>query len=87
MREDIQYEILEYLSRYPDARDSAEGIKTWWLSPNTEATLPEVEDALHELVRLHWVNQAGEGKVHLFGLEMTAKNEISAYLQREHRRG
>ena len=60
---------------------------TWWLSPKTEVTLPEVEDALSELVLRHWVNRAGEGKIHLFGLETAAMNEINDYLNREHRRG
>lgn len=87
MREDIQYQILQYLSRHPDARDSAEGIMTWWLSPKIEVTLPEVEDTLTQLVRLHWVNQTGGGKVDLFGLETAAMNEIKDYLKRGHRRG
>lgn len=87
MREDIQYQILLYLSRHPDARDSAEGIMTWWLLPNIQVTLPEVEDVLTQLVRRHWVNQTGQGKVELFGLETAAMNEINDYLKREYRRG
>lgn len=87
MREDIQYEILDYLSRYPNARDSAEGIMTWWLSRDTEVTLPEVEEALSELVRLRWINRAGEGKAQSYGLENTAMKEIRTYLAKERKRG
>ncbi len=87
MVEDIQHQILHYLLRYPEARDSAEGIMTWWLSPGASVTLPEVEDALSELVRLRWVNRAGEGDVQLFGLEAAATDEIESYLHRGLGRG
>lgn len=43
--------ILEHLRRFPNARDTARGVRDWWLGPELEdATLAEVELALRRLV-------------------------------------
>ena len=44
-------EILAYLSDHPDARDTVEGIATWWVaSRGVEADSPAVRVALADLV-------------------------------------
>lgn len=80
MREDLKRQILRYLTRHTSARDSAEGIRVWWLDRGCKATPPDVEEALAELVALGWVDDRGEGDVHLFGLLHAKMNEIREYL-------
>lgn len=47
----IAIAIQDYLDRYPDARDSARGVRDWWLPPSLQgAALAEVEQALWRLV-------------------------------------
>ena len=80
MREILGQQILRYLLVHPGARDSAEGIRVWWLRPGCEATAPEVEEALDELVDRGWVETSGEGDVILFGLVPSASADIRRYL-------
>jgi hypothetical protein len=80
MRETLGQQILRYLLVHPDARDSADGIRVWWLQPGCEATAPEVEEALEELVERRWVHTSGEGDVILFGLVPSASADIRDYL-------
>lgn len=49
---EIATEILEYLRRNPEARDTLEGVVQWWL-PEREIKrrTVEIKDALDELVR------------------------------------
>lgn len=43
--------ILEYLSRYPGAKDTQEGISTWWLQgQQIEQTVNELSKAVNFLV-------------------------------------
>jgi hypothetical protein len=43
--------ILEHLRRFPDARDTARGVRDWWLAPDLRNTsLAAVERALRRLV-------------------------------------
>lgn len=47
----IAVAILEHLRRFPDARDTARGVRDWWLGPElNDASLAEVELALQRLV-------------------------------------
>ena len=87
MREDLKRQILRYLMLHTGARDSPDGIRVWWLEPDCTATLPEVEEALAELVTLGWVEPRGEGDVHLFGLLANATDEIRRYLNHGSPRG
>ncbi len=52
----IEKEIVRYLSRRPDAADTIEGIKQWWVPRiRLEEAASEIEQAMNRLVR--------EGKV------------------------
>lgn len=43
--------ILEHLRGFPNARDTARGVRDWWLAPELDdASLAEVEQALRRLV-------------------------------------
>ena len=87
MRQILGQQILRYLLVHPGARDSAEGIRVWWLRPGCEATAREVEEALEELVERGWVDISGEGDVMLFGLVPMASPEIREYLAEREPRG
>jgi hypothetical protein len=47
--DDLAARILKYLKAHPNACDSADGIRQWWLE-GTGATLDEVSAALDRLV-------------------------------------
>ena len=47
----IAASLLEYLARHPDAADSIEGIRRWWMPENVAASRTGVEAALEQLVR------------------------------------
>ena len=50
--------IHRYLNAHPDAADSAEGVAKWWLpSMNVTASVPEVEEALEQLLTLGLVRK------------------------------
>ncbi len=42
--------LHEYVTRHPDAADSIEGIRRWWLPPNVVASVADVQAALDRLV-------------------------------------
>lgn len=44
--------ISDYLAEHPDAADTAEGVRRWWLAPRHGEVAPElVEQALETLKR------------------------------------
>jgi hypothetical protein len=50
--------ILAYLSRHPDANDTAEGIRQFWFTEGPRPTEREVSDALQELTARGLVNES-----------------------------
>jgi hypothetical protein len=47
----IAAEVLGYLTRHPDAADTAEGIQRWWLIEGGVYAPSDVEHALERLAR------------------------------------
>lgn len=56
--------ILEYLKRFPKAKDTPEGIAHWWIKRNQK----EVNVALEELMRERIVYEKSLGKTKVYGL-------------------
>jgi hypothetical protein len=53
---DISEEILEYLSKHPDATDTLEGITEWWLmSQKISYEMERVKLSIQKLVKEGWV--------------------------------
>lgn len=42
--------LHDYIARHPDAADSIEGIRRWWLPPSVVASTADVQAALDSLV-------------------------------------
>jgi len=42
--------LVEYMTRHPEAADSIEGIRRWWLPADMVASAADVEAALNRLV-------------------------------------
>ena len=60
--------ILRYLSRYPDASDTAEGIRQFWFPDRvTPPSLPVVNEALKTLVRDGFLIESSSRAARLYG--------------------
>ena len=63
----LAQEILDYLTRNPQANDTLEGIAGWWLrEQKIRHTVADAKAALAELVRRKLVlaHEAADGKTH-----------------------
>ena len=58
-RASLQHLILNYFMQHPEAKDTSEGIRLWWLPPGHETDLCEVTAALDDLVDRNWLHGRG----------------------------
>ena len=77
----LEQQILEYLIKQPEAKDTLEGIMGWWL-PGTQLQLRrvEVERVLQDLVQRGWLTVTESASLAVYGLEQSRIAEIKAYL-------
>lgn len=76
---DVQREILSYLMRHPEAKDTLEGITQWWLAADSAAAA--VDRALEGLVEKGWVAVWNVGaRRRVYGLERERRGEIETWL-------
>ena len=78
----VMQDILRYLIKYPDAKDTIQGIVHWWL-PRTpvERREIEVQKALEVLVARGWVTQRQITPFQqLYGLNKDKVEEINKFL-------
>lgn len=55
-KNDISEEILNYLSKHPDANDTLEGITEWWLlAQRIRYEMEKVRTAVYKLVAEGWI--------------------------------
>jgi hypothetical protein len=76
-------EILNHLVQNPAARDTPEGIRSWWVGPSHSAVT--VKQGLDDLAESRWllVHRSSVG-VETFGLNPEALDEIRAFLANGH---
>jgi hypothetical protein len=77
-------EILEHVVRYPDAKDTAEGIHNFWLSRQTaHQSRDKVREALEYLVeKKGWLTKKVSGAaVTLYGPNKDRAHEVESFLQ------
>jgi hypothetical protein len=80
----LERSILRYLLAHRDARDSADGIRHWWLPPRQRGvSAVEVRHALRALARRGWVSSAGRGRYTAYGLEARRAAEARAFLEED----
>ncbi len=76
---EIQSEVLAYLKEHPEAKDTAEGIRQWWLFHRmAKYSQEKVELALQQLAEGQQieVHKLGDG-MEVFGVIRTDFNEIN----------
>jgi hypothetical protein len=81
-REVIAREIVTYLLKHPDAKDTLDGILEWWLAGGRARTSRRrLEDALDDLALRGWVNSERRGpEVVLYGLNKAKSDEMVEHL-------
>ena len=72
-------QILMYLIKNPDAKDTVDGVKHWWTS-ETHYQAKDVEQALDELVARGWVTKRVSTRS-VFGLNKERIPEIERFLK------
>jgi hypothetical protein len=77
-------EILEYLVRKPEAKDTLQGIVDWWLSSTrSNSKRDEVRDVLEELVERKWVKVTETRTRTVYGLDIDRLGEVKEFLRKE----
>jgi hypothetical protein len=85
----LDQQILEYLIRQPDAKDTLEGIIEWWLPRARPGIKPdEVERVLGELAAKDWVTVTETGsRVVVYGLQRLRLDDIKRFLSSREQSG
>lgn len=77
-------QILLYLLAHPEAKDTVDGIRTWWISKSEDMTSELVASAIDELVRKGWlIEREGVSSPKVYGMNTAAQSEIRAFVEAE----
>jgi len=73
--------ILQYLIEHPEAKDTVEGIRRWWLPRDVgEWGEEEVQQALDDLVERGWLTTRETAPSHtIYGLNRDRLEEIEKF--------
>lgn len=77
--------VLRYLISSPDAKDTTEGIRRWWLpEAYQEQRRGELSETLHFLVSKNWLTvRMTPQEEKLYGLNKSHLQEIIAFLEQD----
>jgi hypothetical protein len=74
--------LLHYLISNPDAKDTTEGIRRWWLSKAyREQSLEEIEETLDFLASKSWLTLRITSQQKIYGLNKDSIEQIEHYLK------
>ncbi len=79
----LERRILAYLAAHPDAKDTVDGIRQWWLRPMPDGLRSsDVTRALDELVRRGWLTVSERGRrTIVYGVEKSRLDELRAFIE------
>ena len=76
------HEIAQYVSRHPDARDTLEGIRDWWLPSDISFTAAELQQALDILTGWGWlVKQMLITQTYVYGVSEAGMQQAIDFLR------
>lgn len=75
--------LLGYLCSHPDAKDTAEGIETWWFRAHgVKVDRMGVREALNDLVARDWLIRRGSlSGQQIYGLNPARRTELQELLE------
>jgi hypothetical protein len=75
--------IVRYMLAHPDAKDTLEGVVTWWLRRDpTDKQRRDIKRAIDHLVKLGWVTTRRiPGRRLIYGVDRRRVSVMKAYLQ------
>lgn len=80
----LEWKILAYLSAHPDAKDTRDGIRAWWLQDTGDVSQPALQAALDNLANRGWLEVRGTGKDECFyGLSSRHRSAVAQFLEKE----
>jgi hypothetical protein len=78
----LRRELLSYWVEYPEAKDTAEGIRLWWLNGWSGLPSEVLQEELEELARIGWITARGSTEAtRIFALNRLRLGSIFAYLR------
>ena len=73
--------VLHYLINNPDAKDTTEGVRKWWLPEgHREQRLEELEETLDFLASKNWLTTRMTPQQKIYGLNRDFLEQIKNYL-------
>jgi hypothetical protein len=75
--------VLHYVIKNPDAKDTIEGVRQWWLPEDyREQGQEQVEEILNFLVTKNWLTLRMTSQQRIYGLNKTRLKEIKVFLEK-----
>lgn len=76
--------VLRYLMQNPDAKDTIEGIRAWWIGPaESELSASDLTEVLEALTERGWLLARDTKQGRLFSVNPAQVAEIEEFLQGE----